>query len=900
MFAVSCVSVRNSCRPYQLTYFQTINPNFMQDNDNIENVLPSSEVKTATKTVRQVRLVKFKEFTYNGFSYENRFYSRATKYNLSGFAMVSSVFIESFSNTEMKCYYRAADVESVEMTGVMCDYDKECPGLLVEVALYRVHNAEPLFKTICPINEYGRLSLSLFKHTKKISAGRYFLVVNNAVSKGYNAIFKRSGIVLPFTLLEYGSNLTHPFFTQFSFAQESNVHVVGKRGTLLLNAQFENEVPAFEEFIATCYSSSSIMMAKDTKCLIGEDRKSLQISLDSDLIWVPEDYFLIIRHNNEAFIKVDFKLNKDEPCAFDFKRIKRQTPFYSLNKSLEHLEVAPELDRLPGLGSAKMTLIRLYEKMMLNMLRRINNLVPFENNRNFVIVGEDGITTRKLAMLIPRLLDVSQTEFKLQTVAELCECSNPFGMFSELDSVAEDCRDYDICITQCSGLLNGNGCQVVRKLEEALRSPRSTFFILIVSPSELKHLFSIYPTFAAHFIPENHIVMEKLTLGECINAVQKYLNEYGLRLSDAAQEKLCGCMEMAWKSGMLANWSEDAARDFVMQSIIPLMQERLIRLSLMNMDNLTDLLAVVEPEDIDHTRFVAKDNLFQESLDALNSMVGLQSIKKSLTATFNRIRFEQQRASLGLKNEMGKSHHLIFTGNPGTGKTTVAKMIGQLYRSLGILSKGDVIVTERSQLVGQYIGETERIMQSTLENARGNVLFIDEAYTLYAGGDERKDYGNRVIESLLTLLAEDEPDTVVILAGYAKEMNEMMNANAGLRDRFPHKINFEDYSAEELMQIGRNYLTRNDYILTAEADAALLAIVEKAVSHKDRYFSNARWMENVLKDELIPAMAKRVQALEEKQNVMSFRTIETEDVEVARINVMIADSTNRLRRKVGF
>ena len=128
-------------------------------------------------------------------------------------------------------------------------------------------------------------------------------------------------------------------------------------------------------------------------------------------------------------------------------------------------------------------------------------------------------------------------------------------------------------------------------------------------------------------------------------------------------------------------------------------------------------------------------------------------------------------------------------------------MLGKVFHSIGILSRGDVVVTERSKLVGRYIGETERNVNEVLRRAQGNVLFIDEPATLYDGANDRKDFGMRVIEALLTVLAQPDPDMVVILAGYEKEMNEMLKTNPGMEGRFPHKFNFPDYNACELNQI---------------------------------------------------------------------------------------------------
>ena len=216
------------------------------------------------------------------------------------------------------------------------------------------------------------------------------------------------------------------------------------------------------------------------------------------------------------------------------------------------------------------------------------------------------------------------------------------------------------------------------------------------------------------------------------------------------------------------------------------------------------------------------------------------------------------RRQAGLKNANIMPNHFIFTGNPGTGKTTVAKMLGKVFHSIGILSRGDVVVTERSKLVGRYIGETERNVNEVLRRAQGNVLFIDEAYTLYDGANDRKDFGMRVIEALLTVLAQPDPDMVVILAGYEKEMNEMLKTNPGMEGRFPHKFNFPDYNACELNQIALNLLEKCDYSLDNEAKSALYAEIEATVARKDHYFSNARWINNFVENGIISSVADRL------------------------------------------
>ena len=146
--------------------------------------------------------------------------------------------------------------------------------------------------------------------------------------------------------------------------------------------------------------------------------------------------------------------------------------------------------------------------------------------------------------------------------------------------------------------------------------------------------------------------------------------------------------------------------------------------------------------------------------------------------------------------------HMVFTGNPGTGKTTIAKYLGDIYRGIGALSSGHLVETDRSKLVGQYLGETEKNTLNAIERASGGVLFIDEAYNLFVEDQDRRDFGHRVIETLLTYLSLDDSDMIVILAGYTNEMERLLESNPGLKSRFPYIFRFGDYTPDQLMKNG--------------------------------------------------------------------------------------------------
>ena len=229
-------------------------------------------------------------------------------------------------------------------------------------------------------------------------------------------------------------------------------------------------------------------------------------------------------------------------------------------------------------------------------------------------------------------------------------------------------------------------------------------------------------------------------------------------------------------------------------------------------------------------------------LELDNTLIGLEPVKTRIRETAALLLVEKAREKLGLIHET-PTLHMSFSGNPGTGKTTVALRMAELLHKLGYVRKGHLVSVTRDDLVGQYIGHTAPKTKEVLKKAMGGVLFIDEAYYLYRPENER-DYGQEAIEILLQVMENNRDDLVVILAGYKARMNTFFESNPGFRSRIAHHIEFPDYTSEELLEIGNKMLDQLNYSFTKSAEQAFLEYIDlrKAQAH----FANARSIRNAL------------------------------------------------------
>lgn len=278
-------------------------------------------------------------------------------------------------------------------------------------------------------------------------------------------------------------------------------------------------------------------------------------------------------------------------------------------------------------------------------------------------------------------------------------------------------------------------------------------------------------------------------------------------------------------------------------------------------------------ESADKGRETAREAKDAPALQQLDKLIGLESVKEEVNKLTNFIKVQNLRKQKGM-NAITISYHCVFTGNPGTGKTTVARIVAQIYRELGILKKGQLVETDRSGLVAEYVGQTAVKTNKIIDSALDGVLFIDEAYSLVQGGGN--DYGKEAIATLLKRMEDDRDRLVVILAGYDNEMKLFIDSNPGLQSRFNRYIHFSDYNSEELMAIFKLNLKKFDYELTNDAEQKISHLFSYAVSHKDQNFGNGRYARNVL-EKTLENQATRLASVSEITEQM-LRTIEENDI----------------------
>lgn len=677
-------------------------------------------------------------------------------------------------------------------------------------------------------------------------------------------------------------------------------------GDVQATIALDHKASVSDDYLMVIYSDRLIHMARaktrniedvvplPANNVVKRSGKKLKAVLHSSLVWIPGNYFLIVRSDNTGELW-RFDLTLDDHCTFHVTG-SRECERYGAEDMLSGRTFEPSFDAMrclmsrPGMKRLREWGIKRAQETAFNNFRVEQGGEKMTFNNNLLVVAPGTVSQLGYSAIEGLLYSTSDiADVAKADCAKLFDRTtpNPYEKLNDFfidrihfryDAMMDDKKDYQVgmLLYNVWALCGGDGRIIMNKLLDCWPSKMYalTFY---GTAQEIDNLLEQNPSLRGYFPEYNRIEQDPPTAEELMQEFFWEVGKAQLQLSPAATDKVCHIIAQAGARGLIANWNLNDLHRYVHDTL----QHGYCR-------NAVTLLQKggvfpsneVGPEDIDPEDLlphqVSLEGLFQE----LDTLVGLGNIKQHILTLANRVRFDSERRRLGLPVCEGGSYHAIFTGNPGTGKTTVAKMMGRVFHALGLLSKGEVICVDRAKMVGEYIGQTEQIMKHILAEARGNVLFVDEAYTLYRKDNDR-DVGRIAIESLLGVLSSKNPDMIIIFAGYKHDMDELLSMNDGLEGRFPYKIHFDDYNAEQLMQIALGILDQSQFVLTPDAEVLLRQTIVHAASRQDNKFSNARWVNQLVCNGIIPAMSDRLMSSVHVFDQAAYQTIQAIDVKTA-------------------
>lgn len=384
---------------------------------------------------------------------------------------------------------------------------------------------------------------------------------------------------------------------------------------------------------------------------------------------------------------------------------------------------------------------------------------------------------------------------------------------------------------------NDFGREAIDTLIADIENNRDSLMVIIAGyPDEMDCFLDQNQGLRSRF--SNEIIFDDYTPEEMIVIFKSMISSRNMKLSENLDEKLLTYIE-----------GESKAQDFgnargIRNLIDKTCEKRNLRIATLLNDGKEvseEELQMLKEEDFDF-HIAETRNSVEDYITQLNELIGLQSVKDKVNSVIATVRVNNELKAAGLPTTNIGTLHLVFKGNAGTGKTTVARLMGDIYRELGVLSSGHLVECNRSHLVGEYVGQTSIKTSKKVQEAIGGVLFIDEAYSLAKGGEN--DFGREAIDALVADIENNRNDLMVIIAGYPKEMDVFLNQNQGLRSRFSNELIFEDYTTKEMLDIMNNIMDDRGLRLDDDMDSIMLSYIENASCVPD--FGNARGIRNLV------------------------------------------------------
>lgn len=505
---------------------------------------------------------------------------------------------------------------------------------------------------------------------------------------------------------------------------------------------------------------------------------------------------------------------------------------------------AEPLKELVGLDDIKAQLRKIINTCEALQARSRHSGVSFRMDLNIIITGNTGTGKTKLAQVIHKLLYAAGIVKKELTIVDAVDYSSYFDA-SVWDENIEKLKDGILCIENAQKLLPTGKSDSISQLDKLFSSMPKWMgkpIVILSGLPDLQKFMLANPDVRNRF--QYQFDLKDYTVEDVVAICEKILkDDYRIALSPEAKEKLDRVFKYE-KRNCGDNFGNGHLAAQKAYNILLCISER----------DTTSKNPVAIPDDIPGKEFRPKT--YEEVMAELDEFVGVDEIKETVQKIVNKMDMDRERNGADAKREI--KDHFLFLGNPGTGKTTIARVFADVLNALDVLPVGQLVEVSRKDLVSNYVGQTAKEVEAAFDRAMGGILFIDEAYSLVQGDNDQ--FGQEAVDTMLKLAEDNRGKIVVILAGYTKEMGEFLSTNSGLTSRFNETVNFRDYTAEELTEIFRGMVRKGGFTLDEEANERVEHYFQKMYLTRTRNFGNAREVRNTY-DNAVKNQAKRLQAI---------------------------------------
>ena len=511
-------------------------------------------------------------------------------------------------------------------------------------------------------------------------------------------------------------------------------------------------------------------------------------------------------------------------------------------------EALAELDELVGLETVKAEVRKIANTVKISQARKEAGMKTAPMSYHMVFTGNPGTgktTVARIMAKIFRALGVLEKGHLVETDRSGLVSGYQGQTGIKVNEVIDGALGGVLFIDEAYALADGDdsyGREAIATLLKRMEDDRDRLIVIVAGyTDEMRDFINANPGLKSRF--NRYLEFPDYTAGELAEMFRRTVRKNQYRLSTDAEEALDKTM---------ADLTRKRDRQFgngrfvrnLFEKAVERQSERLAALTDMSSDD----LATLTLEDLRLERPVDPHRpTLEEALAELDGLVGMEPVKAEVRKLAAYCKMAKEREAQGL-DVAPMSYHFVFTGNPGTGKTTVARIIAKVFRALGILDRGQLVETDRSGLVADYMGQTATKTNRKIDEALDGILFIDEAYSLVGEGNDT--YGKEALTTLLKRMEDDRERLVVIVAGYTDEMKKFMEANSGLQSRFSRRIEFPDYSAKELAEMFRGMVRKNKYVLSADSEKWLTPAIDLWTEDRDRTFGNGRYVRNLFEKTL--------------------------------------------------